>query len=141
MSNRGDKQSARPAFQSVEIDEIDVRLEQKALEKGIPTLVAPKPSDKLLPVKKALDHRIEEKGDQEENLSENPVAQATPRSRMRALNVELPDYAWIELKTKAAIEMVSVRHLIMEALQVSGIKIEEHDMIEDGRRLRGKNSV
>lgn len=34
--------SMRPVFQSVEIEPIDERLEAKAAEKGIPTLVTPK---------------------------------------------------------------------------------------------------
>lgn len=33
---------ARPAFQSIELDPIDARLEARAAERGIPTLVTPK---------------------------------------------------------------------------------------------------
>jgi len=36
--------AARPPFQSVELDPIDVRLEARAAQKGIPTLVAPAPT-------------------------------------------------------------------------------------------------
>ncbi len=32
----------RPAFQSIELDPIDARLEARAAERGIPTLVTPK---------------------------------------------------------------------------------------------------
>jgi hypothetical protein len=61
-----------------------------------------------------------------------------PRVKMRKpLNVEVPDYAWMAVKTRAAREMVSVRHAIMSALKASGIEIADDDMIEDGRRLRG----
>jgi hypothetical protein len=48
--------------------------------------------------------------------------------------VEVPDYAWIEIKTRAAQQMVSLRHVIMSALKASGIDIKDTDMIEDGRR-------
>lgn len=67
---------------------------------------------------------------------EKPATEATPRSRMKAVNIELPDYAWTELKIRAAKEQVSVRHIIMSALRVQGIAITDIDMIEDGRRLR-----
>ena len=56
---------------------------------------------------------------------------------MKPLNIEVPDYAWIAIKMRAAKEMVSVRHIIMTALKADGIDIKEADMIEDGRRLRG----
>lgn len=68
--------------------------------------------------------------------TERPVNEATPRSRMKAVNIELPDYAWTELKIRAAKEQVSVRHIIMSALREQGIAITDIDMIEDGRRLR-----
>ena len=55
---------------------------------------------------------------------------------MKAVNIELPDYAWTELKIRAAKEQVSVRHIIMSALREQGIAITEADMVEDGRRLR-----
>ena len=60
---------------------------------------------------------------------------------MKALTIELPDYVWIDLKTRAARDMVSVRHLIMRMMREAGVAIEECDMIEDGRRLRGRNGV
>jgi hypothetical protein len=59
---------------------------------------------------------------------------------MRAVNVELPDYVWIELKMRAAREMVSVQHVMMTALKGHGIVINEADMVEDGRRLRGSTA-
>ena len=64
-------------------------------------------------------------------------AQSTPRSRMKGLKIELPDYVWIALKKRAAEEMVSLRHVIMTALRAQGISINQADMVEDGRRLRG----
>lgn len=55
---------------------------------------------------------------------------------MKSLNVELPDYVWVDLKSRAAREMVSVRHVIMTLLNDAGIEIASVDLIEDGRRLR-----
>jgi len=132
MNDMSDKKQNRPDFQSVEIDEIDSRLEQKALEKGIPTLVTPKAGEG-----QAFNQPVDESRDQRQKPRKPSRAQATPRARMRSLNIELPDYAWVELKTKAARQMVSVRHLIMSALIETGIEIKDEDMIEDGRRLRG----
>jgi hypothetical protein len=124
----------RPAFQSVELDPIDARLEAKAAEKGIPTLVIPK---------------IEESEPEEGVEATEPTVavvprrtpratpkQATPRSRMKGLKIELPDYVWVALKKRAAEDMVSLRHIIMSALRDKGIPINDADMIEDGRRFR-----
>lgn len=62
--------------------------------------------------------------------------QATPRSRMKGLKIELPDYVWVALKKRAAEDMVSLRHIIMTALRDKGIPIHDADMFEDGRRFR-----
>ena len=43
--------------------------------------------------------------------------QPTPRSPMKAVNLELPDYVWTELKIRAAHRQTSVRHVVMTALK------------------------
>ncbi len=60
---------------------------------------------------------------------------ATPRSQMKTVNREVPDYVWTELKIRVARSQVSVRHVVMSALIKDGITIKDADMIEDGRRL------
>lgn len=123
----------RPTFQSVELDDpIDARLEAKAAEKGIPTLVAPK----------AEEPPIEE----QEPPPPPPVAvaprktakaaakQPTPPSRMKSLKIMLPDYVWVAVKKRAAEEMVTLRHFIMATLRDNGIPINDADMVEDHRR-------
>lgn len=133
--------AARPAFQAVEIDLIDERLEVQAAEKGIPTLVvakpeAPEPAPVVIdPPKAPRSAAVKPRG------RAGASAQTTPRARMKTLNVEVPDYAWIEIKMRAAQQMVSVRHVIMSALKADGIAINDPDMIEDGRRLRGSESI
>ena len=144
-------QKPRPNFLSVELDPIDARLEAKAAEKGIPTLVnpkpeAPKPEPQTItaaqvatplpaptpaPTSAAAPKKRPKAGQ---------GAQSTPRDRMRGLKIELPDYVWISLKKRAAEDMVSLRHVIMTALRAQGIAINEADMIEDGRRLRGPDA-
>ena len=81
----------KPAFQSVELDPMDLRLEAKAVEKGIPTLVTTRPvTDKLplAPSQAALTNAAPR------NLGRAGASdQSTPRARMKTLNIEVPDYA------------------------------------------------
>jgi hypothetical protein len=114
---------SKPAFQSVELDPMDARLEAKAAEKGIPMLVSP-----------PFDAAAAEPRRKSSARKEAPKQKA--RAKTKTLNIQAPDYVWIAVKTRAAQEMVSVRHVIMSALKASGIEIADDDMIEDGRRLR-----
>ena len=66
---------------------------------------------------------------------------ATPRSEMNTVNLEVPLYAWTELKIRAAHKQTSVRHVIMTALKADGFTIADVDMVEDGRRVRGSNKA
>jgi hypothetical protein len=125
--------SLRPSFQSVELDPIDARLEAKAVEKGIPTLVTPRIEE---PPAAVTPMPVVPAAPPPRNAGRGPSTQATPRPRMRGLKIELPDYVWVELKKHAAEEMVSLRYVIMMALRAKGIPINDADMVEDGRRLR-----
>ncbi len=124
----------RPAFQSIELDDpIDARLEARAAEKGIPTLVTPKAEQpmEITPPATAATSEVPPR-----KAGRGPAKEATPRSRMKGLKVELPDYVWIALKKRAAEEMVSLPHIIMTSLREKGIPINDADMVEDGRRFR-----
>jgi hypothetical protein len=125
----------RPAFQSVEMDAdpIDSRLEAKAAEKGIPTLVTTRPEASLAGEPRPA---AEPATAAPRKPSRGAPKEATPRSRMKGVTLELPDYVWVALKIKAAEDMVSTRHIIMSALRRAGIRIDDVDMVEDGRRLR-----
>jgi hypothetical protein len=122
----------RPPFQAIELDPIDARLEARAAEKGIPTLVTTKPN----PAPESLPPMAAPDGPGAHWKGRGDINESTPRSRMKPLKIELPDYAWVELKKRTAEEMVSLRYFIMEALRAKGIPINEVDMIEDGRRHR-----
>ncbi len=122
----------RPPFQAIELDPIDARLEARAAEKGIPTLVTTKPSPALEP----LPPIAPPDGPRAHWKGRGGLNDSTPRSRMKPLKIELPDYAWVELKKRTAEEMVSLRYFIMDALRAKGITINDVDMIEDGRRFR-----
>lgn len=150
-------QLARPGFPPLQLEDFDARLDAEAARRGIPTLTTPlqKNPDKPVPAtRKAEDTAAVAKPNGVATASASDAlpkrrtprskpapkapqdSQATPRSRMKSLNVELPDYVWIELKSRAAREMVSVRHIIMCLLKEAGIDIAAADLIEDGRRLR-----
>jgi hypothetical protein len=124
----------RPAFQSIELDPIDARLEARAAQKGIPTLVTPKaePHAEVQPRAAAAASEVPAAP----KASRGPAKDATPRARMKPAKIELPDYVWLALKIRAAENMVSLRYLIMVALRAQGIPINDADMIEDGRRFR-----
>ena len=126
--------AVRPAFQSIELDPIDARLEAKAAEKGIPTLVTPKTEPPPVAVMPAA--AIAEIPPPPKKPAKANPQEATPRSRMKSLKIELPDYSWVALKKRAAEEMVSSRYFIMQALREKGIPINDIDMVEDGRRFR-----
>lgn len=120
----------RPPFRPLDSDIADTQLERLAKEKGVGVMVRPqrvpqKETPAVLPRTEALP-------------PEPPLKGATPRSRMKSVNLELPDYVWTDLKIRAAHRQTSVRHIIMTALEKDGFTIAEPDLIEDGRRLRGK---
>lgn len=69
-----------------------------------------------------------------------PEPAAKPTPKLKPVNLELPDYVWTELKIRAAHQQTSLKHVIMKALLADGITINDADMIEDGRRVRGSRS-
>ena len=139
---------ARPEFPHLQLEDIDARLDARAAARGIPTLTRPvmiaaaperageglATNVELMDETKPVPILRAQEGQPPEDAP--PHLQPTPRSRMKPLNVELPDYVWIELKSRAAQDMVCVRHVIMSLLREAGFTISDADMIEDGRRNR-----
>lgn len=123
----------RAPFQPVSADIDDGKLERLAAEKGVGSLVKPVANSGAGEAAKTTKPMS----------SPAPVAasDATPRSQMKTVNLEVPDYVWTELKIRAATQQVSVRHVVMSALMKDAITIKDVDMIEDGRRLRTGNPV
>ena len=131
----------RTPFLPVSSDIDDDRLERLAEEKGVGSMVkttanknragegASVPTQAVLLVVAA----------DAQPASVCQATGATPRSRMKTVNLELPDYVWTELKIRSAHKQTSVRHIIMTALKAEGFTNAEVDMIEDGRRARGSN--
>lgn len=54
------------------------------------------------------------------------------------LTVELPVYLMDAMKLDSAKQRVSVRHIVMRALQNAGYTIEDRDMVPDARRSSSK---
>jgi hypothetical protein len=117
-----------------EID--DNRLEQLARDKGVGVLARPAKTVQAPPqVLATLDVEVPTI-----SVSATNDTGATPRSRMKTVNLELPDYVWTEIKIRAVQRQTSLRHVVMTALLADGITITDVDMVEDGRRLRGNSS-
>lgn len=126
----------RAPFQPLDSDLDDGKLEKLAQRKGVGVLVKPD----------AAEGQGEQGGETVQvpapiTQPEPLASRATPRSRMKTLNVELPEYVWTELKIRAAQRQTSLRHVIMSALTLDGITITDADMVEDGRRLRGRTAL
>lgn len=130
--------SERKPFFSIADDVDDTALEAIARKKGVPAL-------RRDTERSEASHETEGQGRESARKSPVPVANdaldvgPTPRTRMSYVKACLPDYALRELKTRAMAERVSINHLLLKALTLSGIAIKPEDLIEDGRRLRGKN--
>lgn len=75
--------------------------------------------------------------EQQEKGRGEPAPQGSPKPRkvMTRVALELPDYAYEEIRRRALAGRCSARYIIMKALQVYGVAIAEEDMPEDGRRL------
>lgn len=116
----------RAPFAPISPDIDDDRLERLAAEKGVGALVKP-----------VANRAWEGTRRPAESVRPAPSPDATPRSEMKSLNLELPAYVWTELKIRAAQRQTSLKHVVMTALVKDGITIDDTDMIEDGRRLRG----
>lgn len=122
----------RKPFLPLDPDLVDDRLERLARDKGVGKFEKP-PKD---------PGAGEGTGSVQASAPVNtpePVARAP--SKLKTVNLELPDYVWTELKIRAAHQQTSLKHVVMKALVVDGITIEARDMVEDGRRLRGSNKL
>lgn len=133
----------RTAFMPVTSDIDDDELERLARDKGVGAMVKasdaqpppePKAGQGAMPAASRTAPPATRPAPRAE--AKPPEHEPTPRSRMKTVNLELPDYVWTDLKIRAAHAQTSVRHIVMAALQAHGVTIADVDMVEDGRRLR-----
>lgn len=118
----------RAPFRPLDADTLDQQVEIVAREKGVGALVKPAQQPEQA-TRTAAASRPKAEADPEA---------ATPRTPMKTLNVELPDYLWTALKIRAAEKQTTVRHLIMTALRRDEFSIQESDMIDANLRTRGQ---
>ncbi len=147
----------RKPFFAITPDIDDVALEEIARAKGVPSLTrAEQPASEPVPAHTTEPPKSDPVGQGREVLPESVLREPadavelpphaavhgpTPRERISYVKAGIPDYALLELKTRAAQQKVSLNHIILSALKAAGITIREADLVEDGRRLRGRNTV
>lgn len=144
----------REPFAAIEIDSIDEALSETAKRKRIPSLTLNVDGDgdvkgETLGGGATKPARLSQ-AQSADSLTDGhvgplPVATAGPEpthrpktktARKRPLSLEVPDYLARELKVKAATEAVTVRYLVLSALDAAGYRVDADELEEDGRRLR-----
>jgi len=126
--------SNRKPFLPIEPDLVDDRLERLARDNGVGKFEKPLLNTGAEEGKPAAHVRAPKPAN-----AQAPASKAA--AKLKTVNLELPDYVWTELKIRAARQQSSLKHVVMKALRADGITIQEEDMIEDGRRLRGSNKL
>ena len=120
--------TTRKAFAPLSADIDDTSLENLARSKGVATMVKTP-----LQAEEGAQSTVHDPKPPEPI---DPELIPTPRSQMKNLNIELPDYVWKELKIRAAHRGTTIKHVIMTSLKSEGFEIRQADMIEDGRRVQ-----
>lgn len=131
MSDHG-KTQRKPFFQ-IDEDELDNAADRIALAKNIPTLKPP-----VAPPAKVPSAPIEAPKE------EAAVAQSMPpqinagftQVRIRCPNRVSDQLVLEQQRLRTAGQRVTLNFLILKALQKAGYRVEEADLVEDGRRLR-----
>ncbi len=118
-------ESKKP-FLSIAAEVDDDAIEAIARRKGVPAMTTAE-----------VTPRAPEPGGQ----GAAPVAERAPRPQLSYIKAAIPDYALTDLKTLALQDEVTVNHLSLKARTGLGITIRPEHMVEDGRRLRGRNAV
>lgn len=133
----------RKAFSPI-TDDIDSRIEAMARAKGVPSLTAPEavPSTARSALVREPDYGA---GGQPVDATVAPDDRSVqpaspPKTKVTPVKSLVPDYAFMEIKLRAARERVSINHIVLKALHDAGYHIKSEDMVEDGRRLRGKRA-
>lgn len=65
---------------------------------------------------------------------------AAPSARAPAekLTIEIPAYLGDAIRRAAVVDRKTARHVVMEALKEAGFKVEDVDLVPDGRRTRAR---
>lgn len=97
--------NAKPKFTSLQLPKVDDKdLDDYAKARGVPVLTQATPR----PVK--------------------------PHAPFETIRTDVPDYLAQAMRMEAAKQRCTLRYLILKALKADGWKINDEDIIEDGRR-------
>lgn len=125
-------------FQPFNLD-LDDQLERIAKAKGVPALtttpILPDLEPTLHPAEEGAQKSFSQAIQQPPRTEQLPVKPPPCEAR-----VKVPDYLMMELKMETVRRRVSLNHLFLAGLRATGFTVHDEDMIEDGRRLRGKNN-
>jgi hypothetical protein len=118
--------SGKPALviQPIDFDVATRAVDKFSQERKIPSIVFPTPDEEG----RGASDRVA--------LPVPPPTEKRPRRSVQRVPVELPQYAFEDIKRRALQHRCSARHVIMKALRAYGVHIDDEDMPEDGRRLR-----
>ena len=106
-----------------------------------PKLQTAKPSNVHLPKIDTKAKTIKsEKSKSLSNVAAAGAAKVRPSEDLfgnaQPLRLDVPQDLWLDLKVAAAKRRVSVRWLVLEALEQAGYDVSLNDIPEDGRRVR-----
>jgi hypothetical protein len=130
------KTQRKPFFQTDE-DELDSAADRIALAKNIPTLkppVAPPAKAPPVPVQAAKEQAVV--GRSAPQPTPHPVNAGFTQIRVRCPNPVSDQLVLEQRRLRTVGQRVTLNYLILKALQTAGYRVEEADLVEDGRRLR-----
>lgn len=112
-----------PAFRSISrpLDVADADLDRINDTLGVPTLSRPQRAPAVKPAAPA-----------------SAPSPAEPRATVEKLTVEAPPSLMDALRRDAVDKRVSMRHIVLLALQRAGYDIAHADLVPDGRRSKHK---
>lgn len=108
----------RPIATPLDVD--DAALDRVNQQLGVPTLTRPATAMEPLPSVPA------------------PAPAQPMRAPLEKLTIELPDYLADALRQDAAARRTTARHIVMLALRNNGYRVDDADLVPDGRRARAK---
>lgn len=131
-------------------DDLDNQLERIAHAKGVPALTNEPSAPRQDPPLQSLqeqgayqDHSLTPQAPlppQPANalLPAEPAPTPPPEPEKMHARLKIPEYLMIELKIQSVRRRVSLNHLFLAGLKATGFTVRDEDLVEDGRRLRGK---
>jgi hypothetical protein len=139
--------SQRPAFRDIAppLDVDDGALKKLADHMNVPVLRTPEARPAVHRQETPQDAPTPEPASPPPKAKDPPAAKKTAiapaprRTGIESLTIELPAYLIDAIKRDALDHRSSARYVVMLALQKAGFKIDEADLVPDGRRVPRKS--